>query len=312
MNLKRPHSDTILTINTGAGCGCSSSSSSSSRSPTSHDHRQSINTQGRLGLSPAVFIKSAMVQQLIRAYRCSPLKAQKEALLRLCVGSFTRQQVNTHIVVPVNPRQKRNYEHVSKVWWRQIRCLAEEERPCVPSYVQRLQSQCPRKILRTEAASSFSSFSSASYGQENNVSQFISTNSHRDALPSARAVFLKGGLSSLSATFTDQLLQSPHHEQENDDDDDVDDDDNDNDSNDDDNDGDEENDFQNEGTAAYSCTCSGTGDLHSREGAIVIGGAEHMHAGDEDREEEEEEEEVDSDRLGAYIQEDDAIFDFDE
>jgi hypothetical protein len=107
-----------------------------------YDKSKSItNEQGRLGLSPQDFAKAAIVQNLRRAFHCTPHRQQKEYLLRLCMGSFTREEVNTLIVKPPcsdfantdtassskGKRRGGKYEHVSKVWWRNIRCLPEEE-----------------------------------------------------------------------------------------------------------------------------------------------------------------------------------------
>lgn len=133
-------------------------------------HTSSANAAGRLGLSAAVFARSAIVQQLIKAYHCvSPSeeeKRQKEYLLSLCVGSFTREQVNKFIVQPTDfdtdtdrrthsngKKRKRPFEQVSKVWWREIRQVAEKHQ----LQQQRIESQSRRKHVHADSTSTITS-----------------------------------------------------------------------------------------------------------------------------------------------------------
>ena len=250
----------------------SNSSTGRITDPVFHSSHTSVNTKspGRLGLSSTSFAQCAMVQQLIKAYRCiSPsdpnAKSLKEDLLALCVGSFSRQEVNS-LILPSSfslTGRKRRYDQVSKVWWRDIRRLADEqELMCttnIPTGTLLLDPSLPspRKRHRRSVSSSH-----PLYSHNKDYNQYEASSLH-----SARNTFLGGGLSLLSAAYI-TVTKDGDGDGDGDDDDDDDDDDN------------------------------GDDDF---EGMVTFQKA----ASDEEEEEEE-------DRLGAYMQEDAAIFDFDE
>ena len=189
----------------------SSSVGSSSTEDNEISGKSNMNLHGRLGLSAAAFAESAIVQRLIEAYRCAPNKDQKEDLLSLCVGTFTRQEVNDFIVKPHQSSPKRYFDQVTKVWWREIRQLAEN-RKCAPvsKPVRKLSQLHPQKRIRHHA------FNPRYEPCPDIDCDLISAGNSRDALPLARRYFLKGGLSMISPYFSDKLLQSSHPERDED------------------------------------------------------------------------------------------------
>lgn len=172
----------------------SSSTSSCAHSQSSEQCTTNINLQGRLGFSPEEFSKSSIVRQISKSYRSAPFKEVKEILLSLCVGSFTREEINRLVIQPSAPVRKRNFDQVSKAWWRHIRCLAEQDASSIPMYVASLLPIRPPKRSRGN-----------SDGTGLSHSQHTSDDSIRPDLQLARRQFLQGGLSLLSNAYMHQL-----------------------------------------------------------------------------------------------------------
>jgi len=153
------------------------------------------NKRGRLGLTTEAFANTALIRQISKAYTSAPYKEIKEILLSLCVGTFTRKEVNTYVVKPISPGHRRTFDRVSKMWWREIRRLAEQDASTEPLYANRITQIRPMKRPRTcESTGDDESHN------ERSMTAF-DANSPPD-LQTVRNVFLQGGLSLLSNSYT--------------------------------------------------------------------------------------------------------------